>query len=150
MAAYQYKGVHGLLVTLSKADFLFCSFFLLWLWLMLVFSDTELLGKLKYCVVRSPHCKYGFCNHKAPISKAVSSPYIGEVPHWGLLTGYLVLWKPEPWLSTENRAVATAVVKNGAHQCKTVKYRKPGLLRECSRLLVTERSQFRPEGLFSG
>lgn len=47
------------------------------------------------------------------------------MPHWGLLTGYLVLWKPEPWLSTENRAVATAVVKNGARQCKTVKYRKP-------------------------
>lgn len=73
-AAYQYKGVHDLCITLSKTDFLFCSFFLLWLWLMLAFSDTELLEKLKYYVVRSPHCGCGFCNHKAAISKAVSSP----------------------------------------------------------------------------
>lgn len=51
-------------------------------------------------------------------------------------------------MSTENRAVATAVVRNGAHWCKTVKYHKPGLLRECSHLLVIERSQFRPEGFF--
>lgn len=134
---------------LFQKQICFSSFYL-WLWLLFALNDALRAfseAVLTTCEV-SPLQGWllqaqgtDFQNHHRTLQ-------VGRgLPHCGSQTSYLTLQKPEPWLPTENKAVSTAAVENGAHECKTVKYHKPGLLRERCKIFCNWEApiQFRPE-----
>lgn len=139
---------HGLLLPLPETDLLFflspvtlaavCS---QWCSQSFQWSCANNLWGLPTARMASPSTRHWFPKPRRTLQ-------VGRgLPHCGSQTSYLTLQKPEPWLPTENKAVSTAAVENGAHECKTVKYHKPGLLRERCKIFCNWEApiQFRPE-----